>query len=121
MFLAASSQQNRRSSFYVSVQSLVSPYIELEVFSDLAASAASVTGDTISLIYAAHEDVSWPPRFSTAVPATYTAEMRLLEASINEVRALLSRRSCVERRKLGSSFSKFFGGCHNLPWYASHY
>ncbi|KAG8162052.1 hypothetical protein KVR01_007817 [Diaporthe batatas] len=79
--------------FHVSVQSLVSSYIPLEVFSDLAASAvsaasaASVTGDPTSLIYAALEDVSRPPWFSAAVPATYTAEMSSLEASINELRA----------------------------------
>lgn len=79
--------------FHISVQSLVASYIPVDIFSDLAVSAASaasvasVTGDATSLIYAALEDVSRPPWFSAAVPATYTAEMSSLEASINELRA----------------------------------
>jgi hypothetical protein len=79
--------------FHVSVQSLVISYIPPAVFSDLAVSAASaasvasVTGDATSLIYAALEDLSRPPWFSSAVPSIYTAEMSALEASINELRA----------------------------------
>lgn len=79
--------------FHTSVQSLISSYIPPAVFSELAASAASaaslasVTGDPTSLIYAALEDVSRPPWFSSAVPSTYVAEMSTLEASINELRA----------------------------------
>lgn len=79
--------------FHISVQSLISSYIPPEIFRDLAASAASaasmasITGDATSLIYAALEDITRPPWFSSAVPATYTVEMRALEASINELRA----------------------------------
>lgn len=79
--------------FHVSVQSLISSYIPPPVFSDLAASvasaasAASVTGDATSLVYAVLEGASRPPWFSSAVPSTYSAEMSTLEASINGLRA----------------------------------
>lgn len=79
--------------FHVSVQSLISSYIPPAVFSDLAASAAfaasaaSVTGDATSLIFAALEDITRPPWFPSAVPSTYVVEMSALEASINELRA----------------------------------
>lgn len=92
--------------FHASLQSLVSSYIPPAVFSDLAASAASaasmasITGDATSLIYAALEDESRPPWFSSAVPSTYTAEMNALETSISDLRATLlsttSAKSSVE-------------------------
>lgn len=78
--------------FHVSVKSLISSYIPPAVFSDLAASvasaasAAAVTGDATSLVYAVLEDASRPPWFSSAVPSTYAAEMSILEASINGLR-----------------------------------
>ncbi|KAL1856253.1 hypothetical protein Daus18300_010825 [Diaporthe australafricana] len=79
--------------FHVSASSLISMYIPAPVFSELAASvasaasAASVTGDASSLVYAALEDTSRPPWFASAVPSTFAAQMSTLEASINELRA----------------------------------
>lgn len=78
--------------FHVAVQSLVSSYVPPAVFSELAASAAaaasaaSITGDATSLVYAALEDTSRPPWFSSAIPSTYTAEFSTLDASLNELR-----------------------------------
>lgn len=79
--------------FHVAVQSLVSSYVPSAVFSEFAASAASaasvasITGDGTSLIYAALEDTSRPPWFSSAIPSTYAAEFSTLDASVNELRA----------------------------------
>ncbi|KUI72392.1 hypothetical protein VM1G_07457 [Cytospora mali] len=81
--------------FHVNASSLISAFIPLDVFSQLAASvasaasAASVTGteDPTSLVYSALEDTSLPPWFEAAVPVTYSTQMATLEAQINELRA----------------------------------
>ncbi|KAG8162630.1 hypothetical protein KVR01_007108 [Diaporthe batatas] len=78
--------------FHTSVQALVSSYIPPAVLSELAASvvsvASSLTTDPTSLVYAALEDESRPPWFSSAVPSTYIAEMKSLEESIDNLRAI---------------------------------
>lgn len=78
---------------HLSIDSLISSFIPLEVLSELAvsvslaAAAASITGDPTSLIYSALEDASPPGWFVSAIPATYTAQMNSLESSINVLRA----------------------------------
>lgn len=78
---------------HLSIEALISSYIPAEVFSDFeasvssAASAASVTGVPNSLIYSALENASLPPWFTSAIPATYTAQISTLEANIQAMKA----------------------------------
>lgn len=82
-------------SFHLNVSSLISKFVPTDVFSQLAASvasvasAASITGaeDPTSLIYSALEDTSIPTWFQSAVPVTYSTQMATLEAQINNLRA----------------------------------
>lgn len=92
---------------HVSAQSLISTYIPPAVFSELAASVASaaavasVTGDATSLVYAALEDTSRPPWFTSAVPSTYAAQMSTLEASLDELKGVARVDSTQEPASTG--------------------
>lgn len=78
--------------FHQSVGSMISSYIPMSVFDEIAHSVnlsagdASVTGDATSLIYAALEANSLPKWFSAATPSTYSSQMYTLQEQINQLR-----------------------------------
>lgn len=109
---------------HLSIEALISSYIPTDVFSEFeasvssAASAASVTGDPSSLIYSALEDASVPAWFTSAIPATYTAQISTLEANIQALKApttITESSSTLESTSASAIVSSGTSGATSTP------
>jgi hypothetical protein len=95
---ALAAEQERRQAtdaaqFTAAADQLISQYIPssalpaLESAVSSAASAASVTGDPLSLIYDGLLAISMPGWFSSAIPSGWSTQIAALESNINALRA----------------------------------
>jgi hypothetical protein len=96
----ATDQEKRQATdaaqFTAAADQLISEYIPstalpaLEAAVSSAASAASVAGDPLSLIYDGLLAVSMPGWFSSAIPSGMATQIAALESNINALRATSS-------------------------------